>query len=555
MSAVHSCKSESLENKYQLNQVDTPGHADFSYEVLRSLKACETTLLLVDAAQGIQAQTLAHFRTAKSLGNKIIPIINKCDLPSADPDSVELQIGMVFGLEEEPLRISAKTGQGISSVIDTIIDKALSPSVPKVNNQEGQPIEDDNSKHLRGFIFDSWFESNKGVYLLVRIYNGRIKIGDQVKLSSDPTNKLEVHELGILLPEKYPRNILETGEVGYVFLNMKNSEDAIKNLGMTVSFYQDYIEDLPGLPKNKPLVYTSLYPDNPDLIEQMTSAVSKQVLEDPGIDIVRETSGALGTGFRCGFLGLLHMDVFRQRLAYEFQIETITTFPNVVYRVKCQQTDEIKKVENFADCPEYVKEWYEPWVKASIIINNEFEGPVTGLSEERRGKLQTRKELNDDQLLLVWEFPLNEIITDFHDQLKSKTKGYVSWEFELIDYRIGKIKKLIIHVAGEPVDSLSFLVHENAAFDLGKKLCKKLHKLIPKQLFTVSVQARVGGRSIASEKIEARRKDVTAKCYGGDYSRKKKLLEKQKEGKKKMKELGKVSIDMSSFNKIFKDIN
>lgn len=408
-------------------------------------------------------------------------------------------------------------------------------------------------KHLRAFVFDSWFESNKGVYFLVRVYNGGLKVGDYVKQSTDPGKKYEVINLGILIPEKIERNALQTSEVGYVFQNIKNSADANKNLGSTISFYEDKFEDLPGLPIHKPLVYTSIYPEDADQVENLTTAINKLILEDPAVSVQKEASGALGSGFRCGFQGLLHMDVFRQRIKDEFNIGTISNMPTVLYKVRDPSTKKIIDIENVDDALEIYSEWYEPYVKATIITNKEYEADVKGISEERRGKCTVYKEINDIQVLMEFEFPLSEIMTDFHDMLKSLTKGYVSWEYALKDYREAKIRKVVICVAGEPVDALSILVHEKHAHTIGKKLCKKQFAIIPKQLFSTNIQARIGGKIVASEKITARRKDVTAKCYGGDFSRKKKLLDRQKEGKKNMKDIGKVTIPNEKFNQLFKD--
>lgn len=328
-------------------------------------------------------------------------------------------------------------------------------------------------KHLRAFIFDSWFEANKGVFFLIRVYNGSIKKGDLVKLSSEPSRKLEVLDIGILMPEKVSKSELQIAEVGYVFLNIKSPEEATKNLGSTISHFDDLFPALPALPKTKPLVFTSIYPASGEDVENLTTAINKLTLEDPAVSVTKEASGALGNGFRCGFLGLLHMDVFRQRIWDEFGIETITNLPNVLYKVRHPKTKEIIDVENVDDSGDDYREWYEPWVTASIISNSEYEGEIKAVAEERRGSIKEYKQINDEQVLTVWEFPLSEIMTDFHDKLKSITKGYVSWEYELLDYREADIKKVIIHVAGDPVYALSFLTHERHAFELGKKFCKK----------------------------------------------------------------------------------
>lgn len=563
---------------FLINLVDTPGHSDFAYEVERSLKACEGALLVVDAAQGIQAQTLAHYRTSKRIKQEeadifgewskfnYIPVLNKCDLPNSDPIMAELQVAITMGLESEKgaVRCSAKTGLGIDYLLERIISDLPSPTPLGFGIQDNVSL----NGNFRAFVFDSWYQLNKGVYFLVRVLNGEIKLGDKVFMNKINEGKeLEVREIGVMNPEMLELEGLKMGMVGYILLNIKDAKESIKGLGATllgstiinnqgekidnIKNNFEYLNPIPELIEPKQLIYASLYPETPDEFTELNEAIQKLLLQDPAVSIEIEASPALGNGFRCGFLGSLHLDCFRQRIKDEFNLDVITTYPTVVYKAILPKGEE-KMIYSPVETPERC-DWEEPWAKAEILVKKEYLENIKRVCESRNGLLKHFEDPGDDQFLLRYDFPMSEIITDFVDLIKTNSKGYASVNYEFSDYRPGNIKKVTIYITNEPVDALSFLVREDRAYELGKKICGKLQKLIPRQLFEVKIQAKVGSKVIASEKVKSYGKNVIAKCYGGDYSRKKKLMENQKKGKKRMRELGKVSIPTSSINKIFKD--
>lgn len=550
--------------KYLLNLVDTPGHSDFAYEVERALKACEGALLIVDAAQGVQAQTFAHFRTAKELKQlerelfgsesnfKFLPVLNKIDLEGADPDMAELQVYYRLGIETTPERISAKTGEGVKKLISRLVKELPPPAALNWGANAPQPISIDPDS-FRGFIFDSWFEPNRGVYFLVRVFNGKVTKGNKLILSNNSTEELEVREVGVMAPDKHELTELVSGQVGYILLNLKDASESAKNLGETL--LSSYTENsdflpLPNFQDATQLVFASIYPETPDEFRELSTGISKLVLEDPSVSVELESSPALGSGFRCGFLGTLHLDIFKQRLQDEYAMNCITTFPTVLYKA-IPPKGEPKFISSPVDAPEFC-EWEEPWAKVSMITREKYERSLMKLAEARRGQFVLRESLDDDQLELIYDLPLSEVITDFNDQLKSISSGFASLDYKFLDYRPADILKLVMFITNEPVDALSFLVHESRAYDIGKKLCTNLKTLVPRQLYTMKIQARIGPKTIASETIKSTGKNVLSKCYGGDYSRKRKLIEKQKAGKKKMRDIGKVSLDAGTINKLFK---
>lgn len=584
------------ESDYLINLVDTPGHSDFAYEVERSLKACEGALLIVDASQGIQAQTFAHLTTARRFkvteralfGSskkdfEFLPVINKIDLPAADPDAVELQIAYTLNLETLPARISAKTGLGIENLLERIVETIPSPAVFDWGMSSPALL-----SNFRSFVFDSWFETNRGVFLMTRVFNGSVKGGDQVVLSTQPDKTIEVKEVGILAPHRLVVERLEAGQVGYVLVGIKDPRQSVQNLGCTIlgkdplvriKVHQDFesteevlkvksgsevikedivpvvdnwVSSIPSFQKSKQLVFCCLYPEDPEEFQQMDFAIHKLVLEDPGVGITVESSPALGTGYRCGFLGVFHMEIFRERLSTEYDIGTISTFPTVLYKAALPK-GETRYVHNVLEAPERCT-WEEPWVDAQILIKQEYEKEIKSLAEPRRGKYLSTKVMEDGQLLINYEFPMSEVITDFVNSIKATTRGYGSLDYNLKDYRPADVVKMVIFITDEPIDAMSFLVHKSKAFELGKKICQALREFIPTQLFDYNIQAKVGSKVIASEKVKGRNKNVIAKCYGGDYSRKRKLIENQKEGKKKMRMFGKVSMPAGAINSVFKKL-
>lgn len=521
-------------HQYTLNLIDTPGHVDFNYEVSRSLAACEGALLIVDATQGVEAQTLANVYLALEHDLEIIPIINKVDLPSADPERVCKEIEDIIGLDtSEAVMVSAKTGLGVDKVLEAIVEKIPEPK-------------DESDKPLRALIFDSHFDPYKGAIANVRIMEGSVKTGDRIRMMSSG-KEFEVIETGVFLPRMYVVKSLECGSVGYFAASMKNVRDC--RVGDTVTRADNPAHDaLPGYRPATPMVYCGLYPVDTSEYDNLRDALEKLNLNDAALLYEPETSTALGFGFRCGFLGLLHMDVIKERLEREYGLSLITTAPSVIYHV--YKTDgEMVAVDNPSLLPDTTKIEHieEPFVKTTIIIPKDMVGTVMEISQNRRGQYVTMDYLDDTRVSLVYDLPLNEILYDYFDVLKSSTKGYASLDYELDGYRTSPMVKMDILINGEIVDALSVIVHKDFAARRGRGLVEKLRGLIPRQLFQIPIQAAVGNKIIARENVAALRKDVLAKCYGGDISRKRKLLEKQKEGKKRMKQVGSVEIPQEAF--------
>lgn len=521
-------------HQYTLNLIDTPGHVDFNYEVSRSLAACEGALLIVDATQGVEAQTLANVYLALEHDLEIIPIINKVDLPSADPERVCKEIEDIIGLDtSEAVMVSAKTGLGVDKVLEAIVEKIPEPK-------------DESDKPLRALIFDSHFDPYKGAIANVRIMEGSVKTGDRIRMMSSG-KEFEVIETGVFLPRMYAVKSLECGSVGYFAASMKNVRDC--RVGDTVTKADNPAHDaLPGYRPATPMVYCGLYPVDTSEYDNLRDALEKLNLNDAALLYEPETSTALGFGFRCGFLGLLHMDVIKERLEREYGLALITTAPSVIYHV--YKTDgEMVAVDNPSLLPDTTKIEHieEPFVKTTIIIPKDMVGTVMEISQNRRGQYVTMDYLDDTRVSLVYDLPLNEILYDYFDVLKSSTKGYASLDYELNGYRTSPMVKMDILINGEIVDALSVIVHKDFAARRGRGLVEKLRGLIPRQLFQIPIQAAVGNKIIARENVAALRKDVLAKCYGGDISRKRKLLEKQKEGKKRMKQVGSVEIPQEAF--------
>ncbi|MFY7843317.1 MAG: translation elongation factor 4 [Rhabdochlamydiaceae bacterium] len=525
---------------YQINFIDTPGHVDFSYEVSRSLSACEGALLVVDAVQGVQAQSLANVHLALEKNLEIVPVINKIDLPSADVDNVKQQIEDVIGLDtSHTVLCSAKTGLGIKEILEKILLDVPPPSVPKEDN------------HLKALVFDSHYDIYRGVMVYIRIVSGEIKKGSAIKMMA--TDKLfEVLEVGVFAPTARPVDQLRPGEVGYLIANIKKTSDV--KIGDTItSAKTPATAPLPGFKVIAPVVFAGIYPVDSSDFEAVREALVKLQLNDSALYVEQESSLALGFGFRCGFLGLLHLEIVFERLQREFNLDIITTAPSVVYKFTLSDGKalEIDNVAHYPD-PAQIDTVEEPWVESHIMIPTEYLGAIMNLGMEKRGHLIKTETMDSKRLLLTYRFPLNEIITDFNDKLKSITRGYGSFDYEFSHYETSDIIKLEIRVNDEPVDAFSCLVHRSKAEQKGRSLCSKLVEVIPMQQFKVPIQAAIGGKIIARETIKALSKNVTAKCYGGDITRKRKLWEKQKEGKKKMKEVGKVNIPQSAFMDVLK---
>ncbi len=519
---------------YQLNLIDTPGHVDFSYEVSRSLASCEGALLVVDAHEGIEAQTLANLYLALDHNLAIIPVINKIDLPNAEIEKVGGELESLGFDKKDILKISAKTGQGVPLVLEKIVTELPSPK-------------GDSEKPLRALIFDSIYDSYRGVLMAVRVFDGRLKVGDMISMLQTDTS-YEVLSLFINTPKEKEIDVLETGEVGYVYASIKSINDIHVGDTLTTTKNKDEIEALPGYQPMKSMVYCGFYPIETSEFELLRNALAKLKLNDAALTFEPETSLALGFGFRCGFLGLLHMDVTKERLEREFSISLIATAPSVKYQVLCQDGTTVM-VESPFQMPDKskIKEIKEPYVKAHIYTPKDYIGPIIELSNEKRGIMETIDYITDQRVVIVYLFPLSEIIYDFFDRLKSITKGYASFDYEFIEDRVSDLVKLDVLLNGETVDALSMIVHRSFADKKGRELVERLKEVIPRQLFEVPVQASVGGKIIARTDIKALRKNVLAKCYGGDITRKKKLLEKQKEGKKKMKRLGSVEVPQEAF--------
>ena len=527
-------------NEYILNLIDTPGHVDFNYEVSRSLAACDGALLVVDSSQGVEAQTLANVYLALDNNLEILPVINKVDLPSARPDEVKNEIEDIIGIpaQDAPC-ISAKTGLNVDQVLERIIKDLPAPK-------------GDENASLKCLIFDSLYDNYKGAIAYVRVKDGRVKVGDEIELMS--TNKtFVVTEVGYFEPGMYlPTEELEAGEVGYIAASIKNLSDI--RVGDTITTKQNpAIEALPGYKKVNPMVYCGLYPIDGSDYENLKIALEKLKLNDASLEYEPETSTALGFGFRCGFLGLLHLEIIEERLDREYDLSLITTSPSVIYKVH-KRDGEIIELYNPSDLPEISEISYieEPFVNAEILTPKEYVGNIMDICQNRRGIYLDMKYLDTNRVMLLYEMPLNEIIYDFFDKLKSRTKGYASFDYEFKEYRRSELVKLDIKVNGEGVDALSFIVHKSTSYERGRKMVEKLKEEIPRQLFVIPIQAVIGGKVIARETISAMRKDVLAKCYGGDVSRKKKLLEKQKRGKKKMREIGNVEIPQEAFLSVLK---
>lgn len=524
---------------YQINFIDTPGHVDFTYEVSRSLAACEGALLVVDAVQGVQAQSLANVHLAIDRGLEILPVINKIDLPSADVESVKQQIEDVIGLDtSDSILCSAKTGIGIKEILEQILLSVPPPAEPQ----------DDT---VRALVFDSHYDPYRGVMVYIRVMSGEIQKKTIIQMMATGKN-FEVLEVGVFSPEERPVEILRPGEVGYLLANIKISTDV--KIGDTItSAKKPALEPLPGFRTIAPVVYAGIYPVDSSDFEMLRDALVKLQLNDSALHVEQESSMALGFGFRCGFLGLLHLEIVFERLQREFNLDIITTAPSVIYKITFTdgKTANIDNVAHYPD-PTLIEYIEEPWIKSHIMAPTEYLGAIMSLGMEKRGELTKTETMDSKRLLLTYRFPLNEIITDFNDKLKSVTRGYGSFDYEFDKYEIGDIVKLEIRVNEEPVDAFSCMVHRTKAEGRGRAICKKLVDVIPMQQFKVPVQAAIGGKVIARETIRAITKNVTAKCYGGDITRKRKLWEKQKEGKKKMKEIGKVNIPQSAFMEVLK---
>ncbi|NOU72417.1 elongation factor 4 [Paenibacillus sp. LMG 31458] len=524
---------------YILNLIDTPGHVDFTYEVSRSLAACEGALLVVDAAQGIEAQTLANVYLALENNLEILPVINKIDLPSADPDKVKQEIEDVIGLDaSEAVHASAKAGIGIKEIIEQICEKVPAP--------QGNP---DNP--LKALIFDSHYDSYKGVIVYVRVVDGSIKAGSKIKMMA--TNKVfEVIEVGAFKPRMSSVPSLEVGDVGFVVAGIKNVGDT--RVGDTVTEAdRPAPEALPGYRRINPMVFCGLYPIETTDYNDLREALQKLELNDASLRFEPETSTALGFGFRCGFLGLLHMEIIQERIEREFNIPLITTAPSVIYRITLTNGDvmEIDNPSNYPD-PQRIDFVEEPYVKASVIVPNDYVGTIMELCQGKRGEYMNMEYLDTNRVTLTYEIPLSEIVYDFFDMLKSRTKGYASFDYEVSGYKKSNLVKMDILLNAEQVDALSFIVHRDTAYHRGKIICDKLKELIPRQMFEVPIQAAIGQKIVARETVKAMRKNVLAKCYGGDISRKRKLLDKQKEGKKRMKQVGSVEVPQEAFMAVLK---
>ena len=525
--------------EYILNLIDTPGHVDFTYEVSRSLAACEGAILVVDAAQGIEAQTLANCYLALDNDLEIAPVINKIDLPSARPDEIKQEIEDVIGIEaEDAPMISAKTGLNVEDVLETIVEK-----IPAPNGDEDAP--------LKALIFDSYYDSYKGVVCYVRIIDGKVKPGTKVKLMA--TNKVyDITEVGVFTPKLMPISELSAGDVGYITASIKNVADA--RVGDTVTEAdRPTAEALPGYKKAVPMVYSGIYPVDGAKYDELKEALEKLQINDAALDFEPETSIALGFGFRCGFLGLLHMEIIQERIEREFNLDIITTAPSVVYKVT-KTNGETIELTNPTNLPEPTEIDYmeEPIVKASIIAPTEYVGAIMDLCQERRGVYIDMEYLETTRVSINYEIPLNEIVYDFFDTLKSRTRGYASFDYEFKGYTTTELVKLDILLNGDVVDALSMIVPKERAYHKGRGIAEKLKEIIPRQMFEVPIQAAIGSKVIARETVKAMRKDVLAKCYGGDISRKKKLLEKQKEGKKRMRQVGSVEVPQEAFMAVLK---
>ena len=517
---------------HQLNLIDTPGHVDFTYEVSRSLQACEGALLLVDAGQGLEAQTLANAYLAIENDLEIVPVVNKIDLPQADPDGAATAIAeLIGGSADDVVRISAKTGAGVEAVLDAVVERIPSPA----GDASGPP---------RALIFDSSYDQYRGVVAFVRVVDGSFTTGERLRAMALGT-RFEAEELGFFSPTMRPAGSLEAGEVGYVITGLKDVSKVRVGDTLTAEA-RPAAAPLPGYKDVKPMVFAGLFPTDSDDYPELRDALERLKLNDAALVYEPETSQALGFGFRCGFLGLLHMEIVRERLEREFDLDLLVTAPNVAYRVTTT-TGEAAEVHNPAQMPVEVERVEEPYIKASIIVPREHVGTVMELCTERRGSFDHMEYLSEQRVLLLYELPLAEIVVEFYDQLKSRTRGYASFDYDVVGFREGQLVRVDILIAGEPVDALSIISHRDSAYPRGKLLVERLKDEIPRQMFDVPVQAAIGSRVIARETIKAKRKDVLSKCYGGDITRKRKLLERQKAGKRRMKQVGAVEVPQEAF--------
>lgn len=525
--------------KYLLNLIDTPGHVDFSYEVSRSIAACEGALLIVDATQGVQAQTISNLYMAIDHDLEIIPVINKIDMPNAMPEEVEDEIVDLLGCEPgEIIRASGKTGEGVDDILRAVVDRIPAPT-------------GDKDAPLQALIFDSVFNSFRGIITLVKIDNGVVRKADKVKFFNTG-QEYDADEVGVLKMDMVPKAQLSAGEVGYIISGIKDAKEV--KVGDTVTHVErPCAKAIEGFQEVKPMVFAGVYPIDPNDYENLRASLEKLQLNDASLTFLPESSQALGFGFRCGFLGLLHMEIIQERLDREFNMDVITTVPNVSYMVYDKQ-GEVKEVHNPSGLPDatMIDHIEEPFIKASIITSSQFIGPIMKLCLDKRGELVSQNYVSGNRLELVFMIPLGEIVIDFYDKLKSISKGYASFDYHIDSFRPSKLVKLDILLNGEPVDALSTLTHESNAVAFGRRMCEKLKELIPRQQFDIAIQAAIGAKIIARETVKQVRKDVTAKCYGGDISRKRKLLEKQKKGKKRMKQVGNVQVPQKAFLAVLK---
>ena len=525
--------------KYLLNLIDTPGHVDFSYEVSRSIAACEGALLIVDATQGVQAQTISNLYMAIDHDLEIIPVINKIDMPNAMPEEVEDEIVDLLGCEPgDIIRASGKTGEGVDDILRAVVDRIPAPT-------------GDKEAPLQALIFDSVFNSFRGIITLVKIDNGVVRKGDKVKFFNTG-QEYDADEVGVLKMDMVPKAQLSAGEVGYIISGIKDAKEV--KVGDTVTHVErPCAKAIEGFQEVKPMVFAGVYPIDPNDYENLRASLEKLQLNDASLTFLPESSQALGFGFRCGFLGLLHMEIIQERLDREFNMDVITTVPNVSYMVYDKQ-GEVKEVHNPSGLPDatMIDHIEEPFIKASIITSSQFIGPIMKLCLDKRGELVSQNYVSGNRLELVFMIPLGEIVIDFYDKLKSISKGYASFDYHIDSFRPSKLVKLDILLNGEPVDALSTLTHESNAVAFGRRMCEKLKELIPRQQFDIAIQAAIGAKIIARETVKQVRKDVTAKCYGGDISRKRKLLEKQKKGKKRMKQVGNVQVPQKAFLAVLK---
>jgi len=525
-------------NIYQLNLMDTPGHVDFSYEVSRSLAACEGSLLVVDASQGVEAQTLANVYQAIDNNHEIVPVLNKIDLPAAEPDKVKEQIENVIGIDaSDALLVSAKSGIGIQDVLEAIVTRLPSP--------KNEFVENENVNILKALLVDSWYDQYLGVVILVRIFQGSLKKGMKIKMLSTE-NTYSIDNVGYFTPKKIMCDSLDAGQLGFFTASIKQVTEC--KVGDTITEDSKIeVKMLPGFKPNLPVVFCSLFPSDASDFEKLKDSLGKLRLNDASLEFETENSTALGFGFRCGFLGLLHLEIVQERLEREFDLDLITTAPSVVYKVNLKGAAQVE-IHNPADFPDpqTIESMLEPWIRATIMVPEEYLGSVLALCTDKRG-VQLDMKYISGRIMVIYRLPLNEIVFDFYDRLKGCSKGYASFDWEIDDYQESNLVKLTIMVNGDPVDALSIIVHKSRAESRGRELCARLKDLIPRQLFQIAIQAAIGGKIIARENVKAMRKDVLAKCYGGDITRKRKLLEKQKAGKKRMRNIGNVEIPQSAF--------